>query len=88
MLLTKQGRYSGFLRPISYLIDLGLILFLAYYLPIQLYNLILFFGYIIFCWVIISVRNNFYEVERYTKLPLIFSLYFLSFKVGKVIKLS
>lgn len=79
MLLNKQGRYSGFLRPISYTIDLGLILFLAYYLPIKLYNPILFFGYLTFCWIIISMRNNFYEVERYTKLPLILSLLFRQF---------
>ncbi len=78
-MFTKQGRYSGFLKPISYAVDLAIILLLAYFLPIRLHNPILFFSYLAIAWIIISVRNQFYEVERYTKIPLILSLLFRQF---------
>ncbi|WP_224485301.1 undecaprenyl-phosphate glucose phosphotransferase [Robertkochia aurantiaca] len=72
-------RFSGFLKPISYAIDLSVILLLAYFLPIRLHNPILFFFYLTFSWIVISVRNHFYEVERYTKIPLVLSLLFRQF---------
>lgn len=79
MFKTKNGGYSGLLKPISYSIDLGIILLLAYYLPIKLYNPILFFSYLTLGWVVISIRNEFYSVERYAKLPLILTLLFKQF---------
>src|SRR5690606_24283327 len=81
MFSTKQRGYSGLLKPISYSIDLGIILFLAYYLPIKLYNPILFFSYLILGWFVISIRNEFYSVQRYAKLPLILTLLFKQFTV-------
>ena len=67
MSLFKKGRYSGFLRPISYLIDLTLINGLSF----------LYFGdfldkayFIVFSssiWIILSLYTNFYEVYRYTR---------------------
>src|SRR5690554_3654134 len=79
MFKTKNGGYSGLLKPISYSIDLGIVLLLAYYLPIKLYNPILFFSYLTLGWVVISIRNEFYSVERYAKLPLILTLLFKQF---------
>ncbi|TRZ46018.1 exopolysaccharide biosynthesis polyprenyl glycosylphosphotransferase [Robertkochia solimangrovi] len=78
-MFSKQGRYSGFLKPLSYFIDLTVILLLAYILPIRLYNPILFFSYLFIGWIIISVRNSFYDVERYTKIPSVLSLIFRQF---------
>src|SRR5690606_4023941 len=72
---------SRLLKPISYLIDLGVVLLLAYYLPIKLYNPILFFSYLTIGWIVISIRNEFYNVQRYAKLPLILTLLFKQFTV-------
>lgn len=80
MILNKGG-YSGLIKPISYSIDIGIVLLLAYYLPIKLFNPILFFGYLGVGWVIISIRNEFYSVQRYAKLPLILTLLFKQFTV-------
>lgn len=81
MFKTENGGYSGLLKPISYSIDLGIILLLAYYLPIRLYNPILFFSYLTLGWIVISIRNEFYSVQRYAKLPLILTLLFKQFTV-------
>src|SRR5690606_41595129 len=81
MFSTKQHGYSGLINPISDTIDLGIVLLLAYYLPIKLYNPILFFGYLGIGWVVISIRNEFYSVQRYAKLPLIITLLCKQFTV-------
>jgi len=81
MFFTKQGGYSGLLKPISYSIDLGVLLLLAYYLPIKLYNPILFFSYLVIGWAFVSIRNEFYNVQRYAKLPFILTLLFKQFTV-------
>src|SRR5690606_7963141 len=39
----------------------------------------LFFSYLTLGWVVISIRNEFYSVERYAKLPLILTLLFKQF---------
>lgn len=73
-MLFKRGRYSGFLRPISYGIDLAIIHILAYQ----------FFGYSIpfikyvllvsIAWIILSLKSNFYEIYRFTHVTKIMSL--------------
>lgn len=73
-MIFKKGRYSGFLRPIVYTIDLVVIHILAY----------LFFGggiefvnYIIFisaAWIVAALILNFYEIYRFTKVIKILSL--------------
>lgn len=65
--MFKRGRYSGFIRPISYLIDLAII-----YLFAKQFFLIneQFIHYIIFItisWIIVSMISNFYEIYRFTK---------------------
>lgn len=64
---TKTGRYSGYIRPFSYLIDLIIINFFAVYIadfPIDqiLFSLVLNVG-----WIVIALHLGFYEVYRYTK---------------------
>jgi putative colanic acid biosynthesis UDP-glucose lipid carrier transferase len=73
-MIFKKGRYSGFLRPIAYIIDLAVIHVLAH----------LFFGggiefvnYIIFisgAWIVATLILNFYEVYRFTKYITMLSL--------------
>lgn len=75
----RKGSYSGFITPISYGVDLLLINLFAYYLPIQFQFPILFHSYISLAWIIISIKNEFYKVYRYTKVTYILKLLFTQF---------
>ncbi len=75
-MIFKKGRYSGFLRPISYLIDLAVIHIFAY---LFLGGGTEFLNYTIFvtiAWIVTSLIINFYEIYRYTKAIKIISLVF------------
>jgi putative colanic acid biosynthesis UDP-glucose lipid carrier transferase len=64
---TKTGRYSGYIRPFSYMIDLIIINVMSVYiLPFQS-NEIYYAVFISFAWFIIAANIRFYEVYRYTK---------------------
>lgn len=78
-MFLKQGRYSGFIIPISYLVDLVIINILAVYLPIQVKFPILFHTYISIAWVIIAFKLEFYSIYRYTKVTHILKLLFRQF---------
>ncbi|TXE19080.1 undecaprenyl-phosphate glucose phosphotransferase [Psychroserpens burtonensis] len=74
MSLFKQGRYSGYLRPISYLIDLSIINgFAILYFFINI-DPIIFMMFSFIAWIILSVYSKFYEVYRYTREVKIYSL--------------
>jgi len=63
----KQGRYSVYLRPISYLIDLSIIngLALSYFFEgVEPLNFVLILST---AWIILSLFSKFYEVYRYTR---------------------
>ena len=64
---TKTGRYSGYIRPFSYLIDLIIINVLALYILWFHTNEIYYAVFISFGWFIIAANLGFYEVYRYTK---------------------
>lgn len=64
---TKTGRYSGYIRPFSYLIDLIIINVLALYIFPFHDNEIVYSVLISFAWVVIAIYLGFYEVYRYTK---------------------
>ena len=70
----KQGRYSGFIKPISYIFDLIVIIGSAFLFRINLSDLFLFFFYISFSWFIIAFYNQFYEVQRNTRIVQIITL--------------
>lgn len=74
MSLFKHGRYSGFLRPISYGIDLGIINLLAVKFFFPGIDPVVFIGVISLAWVILSLGSKFYQVYRYTREVFIFSL--------------
>ena len=76
MSLFKQGRYSGYLRPISYLIDLSIINGLAIFYFIKNIDPLIFIPIISIAWIILSIASKFYEVYRYTREVTIFSLIF------------
>lgn len=73
----KSGRYSGYLRPFSYVIDLLIInLLVVSFLPRELNSLNFHFFLSLF-WLIIAWNVAFYEVFRFTKIIQI---------LGKIIK--
>ncbi|MEJ1221505.1 exopolysaccharide biosynthesis polyprenyl glycosylphosphotransferase [Sediminicola sp. 1XM1-17] len=78
-MFSNQHRYSGFINPISYAVDLSVINLFAYYLPINFLTPVLFHTYISILWVVISFKNEFYEVYRYTKVTYIVKLIFSQF---------
>ncbi len=73
-MIFKTGRYSGFLRPISYAIDLSIIHSLAYYFFKENLPLLNYIIFISIAWFLVSIRSNFYAIYRFTHVTKILSL--------------
>lgn len=73
-MIFKRGRYSGYLRPIAYLIDIGIIGILALEFNLELIDYLNFVLYTTIAWIILSAKTNFYEIYRFTKVVKIISL--------------
>jgi putative colanic acid biosynthesis UDP-glucose lipid carrier transferase len=74
MTASKIGRYSKYIRPVSVLIDLFTIGFLAFYLfEHQIFNIGYYIIYLIVGWCCIAVFINFYDVYRFTETSSIIS---------------
>ncbi len=78
-MIFKQGRYSGFITPLTYVLDLLVINLFTLFLPINFQNPILFHGYISIAWIVLSFKNEFYEVYRYSKVVVILRKLFTQF---------
>lgn len=64
---NKTGRYSAYIRPFSYILDLAIInLFAFLFLSEVIYSLY-FAVFVSMAWIIISLNIGFYEVYRFTK---------------------
>jgi len=75
--MARTGRYSGYIRPFLYVIDLTLILVLAY-LYLDLGDRKLLYAILIIpAWIFAAIKSGFYQVYRYTPLIRIFSLVFI-----------
>lgn len=61
------GRFSVYIRPFSYVLDLIIINFLAYNLLINSLNGFYYHLFVSFSWIVISWNVGFYEVYRFTK---------------------
>ncbi|WP_338732239.1 undecaprenyl-phosphate glucose phosphotransferase [Mangrovimonas cancribranchiae] len=70
----KHGRYSGYIRPISYLIDLSIIHGLGLLYFFKEINPLLFILFFSLAWIVLSFPSKFYEVYRYTREVTILSL--------------
>ncbi|MBW1293915.1 undecaprenyl-phosphate glucose phosphotransferase [Aquimarina litoralis] len=68
-----KNRYSKYIRPILYGIDLLIIYLLSFFLLTQSYTDLMFF---ILFWVLLSVLLSFYKVYRFTKIIEIIALLF------------
>jgi len=73
-MIFKRGRYSGYLRPISYVIDLLIINTLAYPFFISNSDFLNFILFVSLSWIIISLSSKFYDIYRYTSVTRIFKL--------------
>ncbi|MEP3837372.1 MAG: undecaprenyl-phosphate glucose phosphotransferase [Algibacter sp.] len=72
----KKGRYSSLIKPLFGLIDLAIINTAVFYFDINIKNIYIFCLYISLSWVIIAIKNHFYEVQRHTRLIQIIPLLF------------
>ena len=63
----ETGRYSGYLRPFSYAVDLLIINVLAYFMVLVKTDFNNYQLFISFIWVITALNIGFYEVYRFTK---------------------
>jgi len=72
-LLRHEG-YSGYLRPISYVIDLCIINLLAIFFYFTDIDALQFVLFISLSWIVLSLYSKFYEVYRYTREIAIFTL--------------
>mgnify|MGYP000330208288 CR=1 FL=1 len=72
----KHGRYSIYIRPISYLIDLGIINGLAIFYFFKFVDPLKFCLVTTMSWIILSIFSKFYEVYRYTREISILALVF------------
>ncbi|OBQ54941.1 undecaprenyl-phosphate glucose phosphotransferase [Tamlana sp. s12] len=64
----KKSRYSGYIKPLFGFIDLVIINIAVFYFDINLTNAYVFCLYISLLWLIIAIKNHFYEVQRQTRL--------------------
>ncbi|TVZ16182.1 exopolysaccharide biosynthesis polyprenyl glycosylphosphotransferase [Maribacter sp. MAR_2009_72] len=78
-MIFKQGRYSGFITPLSYIMDLLVVNLFTNFLPINFQNPLLFHSYITIAWVVLSFKNEFYEVHRYSKVVALLRKLFTQF---------
>ncbi len=68
-----KGRYSGWIRPILYIIDLLIISFLSYFC---LTKSVIDMSFFVAFWIILSISFSFYKVYRFTKIIKVVSLLF------------
>lgn len=74
MSLSGRGRYSKFLRPISIIFDLAMVLVLPFYFFRDLnVNYLHFDAYAAISWSFVAYFSSFYETYRYTPETKIFS---------------
>lgn len=64
---NKIGRYSVYIRPFTYLIDLFIINLFSYIILPENFISSYFLFFISFSWIIIAINLEFYEVYRFTK---------------------
>jgi putative colanic acid biosynthesis UDP-glucose lipid carrier transferase len=73
-MIFKRGRFSGFLRPISYGLDLLIIYILAAKFFTENFEFLNYIIYVTLAWVVLSLKSSFYEIYRFTAVAKIMSL--------------
>jgi putative colanic acid biosysnthesis UDP-glucose lipid carrier transferase len=73
MMKQRIGRYSIYIRPLSYVIDWLIINLFSFFILPESLNTLFFHVFITISWFMISWNGGFYDVYRYTKISDIFS---------------
>ncbi|MRX64301.1 exopolysaccharide biosynthesis polyprenyl glycosylphosphotransferase [Maribacter luteus] len=72
----RKGRWSKSIKPLMAFADLTILICGVFLFEIQLSNYYSFIVYISIAWIIISLKNGFYEVDRQARVIQLFSLLF------------
>ncbi|WP_289043713.1 undecaprenyl-phosphate glucose phosphotransferase [uncultured Olleya sp.] len=64
----NQHRFSAFIKPIAFSIDIGIIISAIYIFPLKITNLYIFIVYSILFWLLIAFKIGFYNIQRSTKM--------------------
>lgn len=78
-MIFRFTKYSDIIKPMSLMIDLLVINLFVYFLPIIIKEPILFHAYITLGWVVLSLKNDFYRIHRFTKVPFLLRKIFTQF---------
>ena len=73
-MIFKRGRYSGFLRPISYIVDLIIIGYFSFEIIYEKSDILYFYIYISISWIVSTLLSDFYEIYRHTSVTKILGL--------------
>ena len=84
----NTGRFSGYIRPFSYGLDLLIVNFFADLLLNESLTGPYFHFYISFAWLVISWNVGFYEIYRYTKLQEIYEKVFKQYAVFVIVNFA
>lgn len=76
-----KKRYSKFIRPLKFLIDILIINSIIYFIYDEDFLNVSFLSYITLFWIVTSYFLGFYRVYRYTNFYAIFSLLFKQFSI-------
>jgi putative colanic acid biosynthesis UDP-glucose lipid carrier transferase len=71
---NKVGRYSGYLRPITFLVDWFILVTLAFSFQFETEFWAYFSVFSIASWVLLALKTGYYEVYRFTKTLRVVSL--------------
>jgi len=74
--MFQKSGYSGFITPISYIIDLCIVIGSVFLFEINITNIYVFLAYVGCFWVIIAFTSRFYDIHRHTKIVQIVTLLF------------
>lgn len=77
--IFKKERNSDYIKPFSYVVDLIIINGVIFLFNTLITNTYLFSVYISISWIIIAIKNNFYNVQRYTGILQVVTLIFVQF---------
>ncbi len=84
--MKRRGRYIGFLRPFTYILDISIFsIFALFWFNLTLNELLVFVVFNSIAWIILSLKTKFYEVYRFTKVIKILSQAFEHFALFTLI---
>lgn len=84
--MKRRGRYIGFLRPITYILDISIVAVMAlFWFELNVNELLFFTVCNALAWIILSLKSKFYEVYRFTKVIKILSQSFEHFALFTLI---